>query len=273
MNTDNPRNRPHWSYSSLNQLLNICSLQWFFERVAKLEKPFTPLPLSFGSAFHRTLEWYNLCRKEGESPSADVTADLFSDLWSRQSQEDRHIKYPEGADSDTVDAQGRSLVAHYVENVDNEERVVSVNETFAVPVAESPKPLIGELDLVAEKDGRRYIVDQKTSARRWPKDQADKSMQATCYSYAFRRLYPGHAPLVVFDVIVKNKQPVFERHTTTRSPDDERRLDTLIGQADSIVTNETYYPHEQSFACRDCPFAEPCKAWHRKAARGYSFAA
>lgn len=264
---------PHWSFSSLNQLLNICSLQWFFERVERLEKPFTPLPLSFGSAFHRTLEWFNLCRKEGDCPSASVTADLFSDLWGRQAEEDPHIQYPEGMDQNAVDQQGRGLVSHYVENVDSAEKVVSVSETFTLPVPTSEKPLVGELDLVAEKDGQRYVVDQKTSARRWPKDQAHKSLQATCYGYAFRRLYPGHVPVIAFDVLVKNKTPVFERHTTLRGSDDERRLDALIGKADAVLTHQLFYPADQSMYCSSCPYQGPCKAWHRKQATAYSFAA
>ena len=57
-------NRPHWSFSSLNQILNICSLQYFYQRVERLKPAFTPLPLSFGSAMHRTLEYINRCRME-----------------------------------------------------------------------------------------------------------------------------------------------------------------------------------------------------------------
>ncbi len=33
--------RPHWSFSSLNQVLNICSLQYYFQRVARIEPAFT----------------------------------------------------------------------------------------------------------------------------------------------------------------------------------------------------------------------------------------
>ncbi len=33
--------RPHWSFSSLNQILNICSLQYYFQRVERIEPAFT----------------------------------------------------------------------------------------------------------------------------------------------------------------------------------------------------------------------------------------
>ena len=32
---DQYRDREHWSYSALNQYLNVCSLQYFFDRIAK----------------------------------------------------------------------------------------------------------------------------------------------------------------------------------------------------------------------------------------------
>lgn len=268
-----PETKPHWSYSSLNQLLNICSLQWFFQRVEKRKPAFTPLPLAFGSSFHQAVEWFNRCRLEDEIPAATVVADLFGELWDRKTQETVDIEYPEGSDAGQVSTQGRAMIAHYVENVDNEEHPVSVNEPFSLPVPTSEKVLIGEFDLIIEKADRKFVVDQKTSARRWPRDQADKSLQATCYAYAFRRMYPGHVPTVVFDVIVKNKTPVYERHTTMRSQDDEKRLEQLIAQADRIVDHEVFYPSEQSFSCSGCPFQEPCRAWHRKQARTYSFAA
>lgn len=261
------RSHTHWSFSSLNQLLNICSLQWYFDRIAKVEKAFTPLPLSFGNAFHRTLEWFSLCRKEGEVPAASVTSDLFADLWSRQTEEDSNIQYPEDADCNTVCAQGRDAVACYVNAVDPGEKVVTVNESFALPVPTSEKPLVGELDLVVEKGGAKLVADQKTSARRWPKDQAHKSMQATCYGFAFRRHYPKDVPVVRFDVVVKNKTPVFEQHTTLRGADDEQRLFALIGKADQILAHELFYPADQGMYCASCPFQGPCKAWHKDMAR------
>jgi putative RecB family exonuclease len=42
------RDREHWSFSAINQFLNICSLQYAFDRIYKLEKRFTPVSLSFG---------------------------------------------------------------------------------------------------------------------------------------------------------------------------------------------------------------------------------
>ena len=48
------RSRPHWSYSQLNQYMR-CPLQYYFERIVKLDRPFVPSGLLFGSAIHEAL--------------------------------------------------------------------------------------------------------------------------------------------------------------------------------------------------------------------------
>lgn len=46
--------RPHWSYSQINQYLR-CPLQYFFERVLKLERQSIPSNMALGSAVHEAL--------------------------------------------------------------------------------------------------------------------------------------------------------------------------------------------------------------------------
>lgn len=107
-------------------------------------------------------------------------------------------------------------------------------------------------------------MDWKTSARRWPKDQADRSLQPTVYLYAHRQLHPAEAPEFRFDVAVKNKTPIVERNVTRRNADDFQRLECLVENAERMIRHELFYPSDQSFACNGCPFREPCRAWHRK---------
>ena len=61
------REREHVSFSSLNQFFN-CSIQWFFQRIARIQPAYAPVSLALGSAIHRTLEWVHLMRKEERSP-------------------------------------------------------------------------------------------------------------------------------------------------------------------------------------------------------------
>jgi len=265
------RGREHWSFSALNQFVNICSLQYAFDRVYRLPKEFTPVSLSFGSAFHRTLEGLHLLLKDGGCPQEQEARDLFRDLWSRQVQEDQGLRFDDEITEDTCSAQGADLVAAFLKAADPAERVLAVNEAFAVPLIDAQggvleKPMVGEIDCVVSRAGITTLIDWKTSARRWPKDQADKSLQATAYLYAYRQLR-GQTPAMRFDVVVKNKTPVVERHETTRTEDQFHRMVELVKMSEKMIAAEHFLPSEQGFYCGGCPHQRACAAWHRESAR------
>jgi CRISPR/Cas system-associated exonuclease Cas4 (RecB family) len=256
------RKRPHWSFSSLNSLLNICNLQWKFQKIDKLKPTHTSVNLVAGSVYHRTLDQVYLCRKLGMPLTIDEAFQLYTDDWRRSSKTEP-IKYGK-LDAAGVEEQGRGLIKVAWDNIDDSEKVLEVSETFCVPITHNgkflTKPLIGEFDLVVEKDGSPLVIDWKTSATRWPKTKADKSLQATAYSWAYWQKHRKDVD-VRFDIAVKNKTPVFETHTTTRNKDDWNLLGTLVAKAETIVENELFYPSLDSFACSGCPFAGACKAW------------
>jgi CRISPR/Cas system-associated exonuclease Cas4 (RecB family) len=188
---------------------------------------------------------------------------LFREAWKRAQTEGPPLEKTDDAPEQLAE-QGAGLVEAYLHQIDPDERVLDYNRAFAVPVGASEKPLIGEIDCVVETGGGLELVDWKTSARRWPKDQAEKSLQPTAYLYGAEQFRPGAGcARFRFDVAVKNKTPVVERNYTTRSPEDFARLERLVATAERIVAHELYYPSEQSFVCAGCAFREPCKAWHR----------
>ena len=265
------RERPHWSYSALNQFFNICSLQYAFERIYRLPKSFTPLPLSFGSAFHRVMEWSALERMAGRCPKPQEASDLFQDVWGRQLRDDTDIRFDEGEDCDSVAAQGRGMCACAVSGADPEERVLNVCDAFCAPLTLASgetleTPLIGEIDLVAVKEGKVTLVDWKTSVKRWPKTKAEKDWQPTAFvsGYLFSH---GLLPDFRFDVVTKAKTPVLESHAASRTPDDFVRLAEYANLAESMVAAGHFAPNEQGFFCSGCPYREPCRNWHRERAR------
>lgn len=264
MKLEELRKRPHWSYSSLHSLLSVCSLQWFFQKVQKLKPRHTAVSLAYGSCYHRTLATMYTGVMAGSPLSADEVDELFTCDWrSTAGKED--IRYGK-LDADGIEEQGRKLVRLAHDNVDPDEEVISVSEVFAVPVRYNgrfmPKPLVGEFDLVirGRKDGAPVVVDWKSSATRWHKNRAGKSLQATAYSYAYS-LKHGENVGVRFDVAVKNKLPVFEQHSTMRGSGDWNLLSKLVAKADVIVEHELYYANLDSFACSNCPYAGACAEW------------
>jgi putative RecB family exonuclease len=271
--------REHWSFSSLNQLLNICSLQWAFQRLYKLTPAFKPVSLSFGSAFHRTLEWIAHSRKDGVTPKARAASELFDDLWQRQLKEDGEVRFDEEEDADTLSTQGRNMIACAMAHADPDERMLEVNRSFCVPLVGAAgevleKPLVGEMDCLVEQQGTVTIVDWKSSARRWPAGKAAKDLQPTAYLHAAALLMPEQRIQAFrFDVITKTKAPAFEQHTTTRTPEQFQRLVALAQIAEQLVQNESFYPAEQGYYCGGCGFQGACKAWQSTSRRSVSLAA
>lgn len=261
------RGREHWSYSAMNQFIS-CSLQFAFQRIYKLKREFTSVSLCFGSAYHRTLEWIFLLRKDGKMPAVKECQDYFRTAWKRQLEGEPDARLDADKTPDDYGEQGAGLIEAYLESLDHDEEVVSISEAFAVPLIDSngdmlKKPLIGEFDCVVRKGSEPVIVDWKTSARRWPKTQACKSYQATAYSYAYELLHGQNVPLR-FDVVVKNKTPIAETHTTRRDQNDFDRMIALIRTIDRMVEAEHFMPNEGSFFCGGCPYQTACQNWHKE---------
>lgn len=262
------RDRPHWSFSQLNQFVNICSLQFYFQRIIRLSPTFTPLSLSFGTAFHRCAEWINLMRKDGTTPKRTDASDLFQSLWERQVQEDRQIRFDEDQTLESCGKQGRDMIGCLVDNIDPAEQVLTVNEAFAVPLVDMwgeslETPMIGEIDTVVAKGDQKTIVDWKTSASRWPKQKPRLDLQPTVFLYGYQHTH-GETPDFRFDVVVKNKTPVLEQHLTTRSKDQFDRMVHLVKRVESAIAAEAWLPSEQSFYCGGCGFRDACRRWHRQ---------
>jgi RecB family exonuclease len=258
------RKRRHVSASQINQLLNVCSLQFYFERIAKLKKPFVSHSLVFGTCVHRTLEHYFRWLKAGESPDRDSHLDMFSELWKKATKEQK-IKFGSRDDAESLAVKGRNMIGCFIDNIDPAEKVLSVSQAFCVPVhapdgSVVEDPLVGEFDMLVERDGETVIVDFKTAARKWAEGQAHKNFQATVYSYAWNQM-TGERPPIRFDVVTKTKLPSYEQHETRRSERQEQRMAMLISKAQQIVKHELYVPAETGFYCGDCPYAGPCKDW------------
>ena len=265
------REKPHWSFSSLNSFINICSLQWAFRYLYKLESESTPVNLAFGSAFHATAEWIAKNRKDGEYVTADDVREIFSECWNLSCKAAEALVLDVG-EWDQLNITGRNMV-ECLNREWVEDDITTVGKAFSVELEGASKPLIGEIDLIVKNNTRNVVlIDWKTSARKWPADKADKDLQATCFSYAWTQL-TGSLPGFRYDVITKKKEPSYTQHYTFRNSDDFQRLNTLVKTVEKAVKAEAFLPNEQGFYCNGCQYASACKEWHRAQSKLISIAA
>ena len=249
-------NRPHWSYSAINQYANICSLQYYFQRVAKLPPERVSSNLIFGSAIHAALSEFVTSHK------LDDAKNLF-ETRLRAAYGD---KIPvEGDTLEDLLVKGPKMLDAYAESMKDEE-VVAVGREFAVPLVDRDgqlldRPLVGELDLVVkDAKGRLVVVDWKTAARRKSDDEVAGDLQATVYSYAIAQLF-DERPLFRFDVLLKTKEPAVERYYTARDERDFKRFVEIVKQVEKGVAAGVHIPADRSFYCNGCAFRSACVAW------------
>ncbi len=255
------KERPHWSFSSLNTLLNICSLQWKFKYIDKLEPEAMSVCLPFGVAFHEGMSAYLRSIKNG-APNIEEAVKSFHDDFTNRVDNNPLIDISNEA-RDELLIKGENMIRAASENYPKDMVVLDVAHAFSVDIPNSTKKLIGEFDLIIrDTQNKLVVVDWKTSASRWASDKADKDFQATLYSYAMQEIV-GSIPLFRYDVVTKTKTPTFTPFLTERSPDDFKRAFRMIETAERIVEHKLFYPNEGCFACSGCPYGTACRKWHK----------
>jgi len=263
------RQRPHWSYSSIDGLVNRCSLAWAFRYVYKAEPEFRPASLVFGSAFHGALAFHAARRMRGKDCMASDCHEVFADLLATNCRSDGPpVRFGGQEDADVLIQQGQAMLDAYLSSLDPEEEITDVSVPFSVPLVDAngtalDKPLIGEYDLVVHgPDGIRTIVDWKTSARRWAEGKAATDLQPTCYLWAER--YQGRADTQFrFNVVTKTRTPACEQHHANREPGDFVRLGELVRVLERVVAHECFLPRDGGWECANCPYGTACKRWHK----------
>lgn len=262
------RKKPHWSFSSINSFVNICSLQWAFKYVYKEEPESTPIPLLFGTAFHKTAEWIATGRMKNIAVKAEDAQAVFSEAWNWECRAADNLSLSQEAWNE-LNITGRKSVG-CLNREWTEKNILNVSKVFAVNLPSASKMLIGEVDMIVkDESGDVVLVDWKTAAKRWPEGKSEKDLQATVFSFAWKQL-TGIIPKFRYDIVTKTKEPAYVQYSTIRTDNDFQRLSYLVSIVERAVKAEAFFPNEQGYFCKGCQYALACKEWHRTQARTIS---
>ena len=183
------RESPHWSFSSLNGFINICSLQWAFRYFYKLEAEKISTNLVFGSAFHRAASWVAIMRMKDIYPEFNEVQDIFSEFWNLECRCSNKLNLT-SEEQNLLNSKGRQMINCLNSNW-IEDNILAIGKAFSVLLPGTAIPLIGEIDIIIKNnDERKILIDWKTSSRKWSADKADKDLQATCFMYAYEQIDP-----------------------------------------------------------------------------------
>jgi putative RecB family exonuclease len=257
--------RPHWSYSQLSQFMR-CPLQYYFERIAKLPKPFLPSGLVLGSAVHQALAEYHRRLQSNKKVSRDEVRVAFLNAWT-EAEQDRTVQFREGDDRQKVLDQGVALLELY-QDQSPPEQILAIEQSMMVPLENSrgqflEKPLVAVIDLLSRESNELVVNEFKTSSRRFAESEVDSGLQASAYAHAILQRYDERAR-VRYTILIKAKTPAIQNLETVRTDFDLTRLGDIAEAIERAIASEAFYPVETPMNCSGCPYFRPCKDWTAK---------
>jgi RecB family exonuclease len=256
------------SFSSINQLLNICSLQFYLERILRLPKERVSAALVLGSSVDKALRAIVMDLIGGRAPNGANSLQVLRAHLERAFG-DRSIPVVSTKDESIEDLYelGKRMIEKYISVLPTDEVPLDLPRRFMVPLlAENgealPRPLIGELDCwIRTPDGRVGISDWKTAAARWPADKLAKDEQATAYLIAGEHILGKEPNFFRYVLLLKTKKPEVETYHVSRGASDRRRFLKKARMADRMIEAGTFVPNDHSFACPTCPVRGSCEKW------------
>jgi len=252
----------HVSVSQVKSWL-MCSRKYQFQYVLGAEPAHRPVALAFGTAVHRALEsFYERLRDDGRQPSVDEVQTAFVDRWAVEVSDPLPLLFDDGQDAGQVRDLGVSLMGAFCQQGFVPDEVLAVEQPFAMELVDPQTaevcdiPLIGAIDLVARHQGRVWLVEHKTAARRFTPDRIAYDFQPTCYLMASRTLGLDH-PAAAFQILLKQKKPAVETIPLTRTENDESEMiDTFLHALRGIEAGA--FPRNRGWGCADCQFKGRC---------------
>jgi PD-(D/E)XK nuclease superfamily protein len=150
-----PNGIPHLSHSRISRYL-LCPEQYRLYYVENLRPRLYSASLVFGKAVHQALATFF---RTGAEPAA-----TFAALWKEAGQVE--LRYGQRESWQRLNEIGQALLAKFVaEELSRIGKVTATEKPFELSITGFATPFIGIMDLVAEVDQKRTVLDFKTSGR------------------------------------------------------------------------------------------------------------
>jgi putative RecB family exonuclease len=257
------RKRDHLSASSIGTYVE-CSLLFYFSKILKLLIEIKSDSMEFGSAIHKTLEYYYQEKLMGQKLLLKDIHEFFEKTWITMAEGKTDIQYTKGHDFKSLLMLGKDLLSAWHNKLPKDNyTIIGIEEAFCFYLPGIPLPFIGAMDLIEEDEsGTIIITDFKTSGKAYSKDEVDLNQQLTLYQLALKAMgYHNIEILLKFDTLIKTKTPKFEQYWTTRSESDENRLIRKATQVWNGISKGVFIPNDTSWKCKNCSYTKACNEW------------
>lgn len=257
-----------WHQSTLSNLLDGCSWQYFLTYVLELPQGTKPYAV-VGTAFHTAVELHERNRMVDKETSLDEMKTTAIEYIHSQVSDEEILPELEGNCLNALENWYNKGHREWVLNY----KPVAIEPEFTLPLVDGARPIGGYIDAVYldEKTGVYFIVDHKTAKNfdRW-RDAEGHRYQAAMYSAALvlSEDFPmiTEMPEMVYMVTrtSTSKRKDFEHLRIVRvqpTLEDISLLGDRIRKAEQIVKDETYTTKTNWPLCsaKWCPFFQGCQ--------------
>jgi putative RecB family exonuclease len=233
---------PHLSHSRISRYL-LCPEQYRLYYIEQLRPRLYSASLVFGQAVHQALAAFF---RTGSEP-----AGAFASLWAEARQFE--LRYTARESWEKLHETGRTLLRKFVaEELPRIGKVSGTEKVFELGITEIETPFVGVIDLVAEVDGKRTVVDFKTSGSAYAEHEVRLSDQLTAYQLA-----EPDAERIALCVLVKTKEPKIEWHVSERNSDDLIEYLAKAGHVAREIAADRFYKRSGMW-CAWCDFLPVC---------------
>lgn len=233
---------PHLSYSQANRYLT-CPEQYRLYYLEGLRPNQESANLVFGKSIHQSLA----CLFQGQG---DPVAH-FQTTW--ESVKNKNLRYGIRETWERLKEKGTTLLEHFV--ADEFPKIGTVHaseEPFTLTISSLDLPFVGVVDLVADVEGKRTVIDFKTASSTYEDHEVALSDQLTAYQLA-----EPSADQSALIVLVKTKEPRIDWYLSTRTGEQLREYLEKLGLVAQQIQNHVFYKHPGPH-CSYCDFLPVC---------------
>lgn len=236
-----------------------CPLKYRFQYVDKIDRPWRPAALAFGSSVHAAAEWLRKEQLAGRRPEAEAVLAVFDADWYAQNVEP--LVFAKNDSKESLGAKGRAMLRLYVDHM-LKRTPKSAEKRFTVDLVDPQTGeildvrLSGIIDAI-EDDGT--VVELKTAGRTLEAGGLERHLQLSLYALA-SFLTDHQLPRLRLELLLKTKTPRLETHETTRTVEDLSWTVRLVEGVASASEAGHFFPNP-SWRCTECEYYAHCQRW------------
>lgn len=246
--------RDYLSFSQLSMYLR-CPAQFMFRYEEGLILP-PKSSMTKGKAVHKGQEInYKQKIESKEDLPLDDVKDAVATEFETAAEE---TEFKPDEDKGKIKDESITLATLYHNEVAPKVQPQYVEEEVYFTIPDTSINLKGFIDVVQEGG---IIRDTKTTAKSPSQETANKSMQLTAYSLAYRTLTGKNEGGLVLDYLINTKTPKVMQLETTRTDDDLKRFISISKQVTKAIQSGIYYPNPDNFMCSEmnCGYWSECQ--------------